>query len=122
MSVLTTRELMDAVRAVTPHVDEMVKAYEQASLEYLQAKVAFDRKEADAYLEAKQTGATEGMAKRIASIKASDERFEMDRAAAAKAAARLGSDSWGQVLEFYSALSHTLNRELKTFADSGAGR
>jgi hypothetical protein len=118
-SVLTTREIMDAVHQVTPHVEKLTEDYKQAALAHLAAKRAYDLKEADAFLQAKNDGATDEMAKRIALIKASDERAAMEQAAAEKASARLGSDAWGTVLDVYSALSHTLNRELKTFVAAG---
>lgn len=117
--VLTTRELMDAVHGVTPHVEKLTEDYKQASLVHMAAKRAYDLAEADAFLQAKKDGATDEMAKRIALIKASSEREAMERAAAEKASARLGSDAWGTVLDVYSALSHTLNRELKAFVNAG---
>lgn len=115
MSVLTTREIMDAVHDVLPHVQQLTEGYRDASVAHLAAKRKFEIAEADAFLQAKKDKATDEMAKRIALIKASDEKAEMDRLAAEKAAARLGSDAWQAVLDVYSALSHTLNRELKTF-------
>lgn len=119
--VLTTRELMDAVREVRPHVEELTETFKQASIAHLGAKRKFELAEADAFLKAKEDGATDEMAKRIATIKASDQKAEMDRLAAEKASARLGSEAWQAVLEVYSALSHTLNREIKTFASAGGG-
>lgn len=117
---LTTREIMDAVHGVTPHVEKLTEDYKQASLRYLAAKRAFELKEADAFLKAKADKATDEMARRIALIKASEEKEAMDAAAAEKSSARLGSDAWQSVLDVYSALSHTLNRELKTFSTGGA--
>lgn len=118
--VLTTRELMDAVGDVRPHVEQLTETYKNAAVAHLAAKRAYELKEADAFLAAKKDGATDAMATRIALIKASDEKQAMDNLAAEKASARLGSDAWQSVLDVYSALSHTLNRELKTFS-SGVG-
>jgi hypothetical protein len=111
--VLTTREIMDAVHDVTPHVQALTETFKEAAHRHVLAKRVFELKEADAFLQAKESGATDEMAKRIALIKASDEKEAMDTLAAEKAAARLGSDAWQSVLDVYSALSHTLNRELK---------
>jgi hypothetical protein len=116
---LTTREIMSAVHDVVPHVESLTEGYKQAAIAHLAAKRAFDLKEADAFLQAKKDGATDESAKRIALIKASDFKATMEELAAEKAAARLGSDAWQHVLDVYSALSHTLNRELKMAMGAG---
>jgi hypothetical protein len=118
-SVLTSREIADMVRNVYPHVEKLTEDYKQASIEHLRAKRRYDIREADEFLKAKNAGATDEMAKRIALIKASDEKEAMEDAAAEKAAARLGSEAWQHLLDVYSALSHVLNRELKAFQASG---
>lgn len=118
-SVLTSREIADMVRNVYPHVEKLTEDYKQASIEHLRAKRRYDIREADEFLQAKAKGATDEMAKRIALIKASDEKEAMEDAAAEKAAARLGSESWQHLLDVYSALSHVLNREIKAFQASG---
>jgi hypothetical protein len=114
-TLLTTRELFDAARELGPRVEAMTKVYEEASLALITAKERYELAEADAFLEAKRDGATDEMAKRIALIKASKERREVQLLTAQKAAARLGSDKFQSFLDAYSAISHTLNRELKTF-------
>lgn len=113
---LTTREIMDAVREVRPHVEQLTERYDKAAAAHGKAKIAFERAEAEAFLAAKRDGATDELAKRMALIAAADQREEMIRLAEDKAAARLGSDAWQHVLDVYVACSHTLNRELKTFS------
>lgn len=113
---LTTREIMSAVHGVTPHIEALTEKYRAASVEHLAAKVAFEQKEAEAFLRAIEAGMPQEAAKRAALIESRVEREAMLRCAEEKAAARLGSDAWQHVLDVYSALSHTLNRELKTFA------
>lgn len=117
---LTSRELFDEARDIGPHVEAMTRTYEEASLAYQKAKDAYELAEANAFLEAVEAGAKIETAKRIARIKSSNEKKEMDRLAAVKAAARLGSDKWQTLLETYTAISHVLNREIKTFSTYGA--
>lgn len=118
-SALTTRELMDEIKSVRPHVKELTQRYLTAANRYVLAKQAFDLKEADEYLKAKANGATEGMAKRIALIKASDEKQEMEQLLAEKQAAKLGSENWQDLLGAIASTSYALNQELKQFGAGG---
>ena len=118
---LTTREIMTAVHGVTPHIESLTEKYRAASVAHLSAQVAYEQKEAEAFLEAIEAGLPQEAAKRKALLASRSEREEMLRLKEEKAAARLGSDAWQHVLDVYSALSHTLNRELKTFATGSNG-
>ena len=111
--ILTSREIADAVRDIRPHVEQLTERFKDAALRHVAAERAYKLKEAEVFLEAKGNGATDEMAKRVALVEAEAEKTALDELAAEKAAARLGSDAWQSVLDVYSALSHTLNRELK---------
>lgn len=104
---------MEAVREIRPHIEQLEQTHKQAKASHLAAKRRYDLAEADAFLKAKKDGATDEMAKRIALIKASDLKAEVDDLAAEYSSARLGSEAWQRVMEFYAALSHSLNREIK---------
>lgn len=94
MNALTAKELLDEIRSIRPHVERLTNDYLTAANRYVVARRNFDIAEANAFLKAKQDGATDEMAKRIALIKASDEKEVMEQLLEEKRAAKLGSDSW----------------------------
>lgn len=121
MSVLTTREIADAVRDITPHIQDLEQKYLQAAKALTDAEIAFDEAEAQAFINAVDEGATGELAKRKATLATLDKKREVKRLKEEKAAARIGSEAWGKVLDVWSATSHTLNREIKAFVNSGMG-
>lgn len=118
---LTARELMDAIKEVRPHVEGLTQMYLTAANRYVVAKRSFDLPEADAFLKAKKDGATDEMAKRIALIKASDDKERMEQLLEEKRAAKLGSDAWQGLLGALASTSYALNQELKAFQSGGVG-
>lgn len=117
---LTSKELLDEIRSIRPHVEKLTQDYLTAANRYVLAKRAFDLAEADAFLKAKKDGATDEMAKRIALIKSSDEKEAMEQLLEEKRASKLGSDSWQALLQAVSSTSYALNQELKSFGAGGA--
>jgi hypothetical protein len=113
---VTARELLDLLKEIKPNVGALTDTYQSAATELVTAEQAFALKEADAFLKAVEGGATQEAAKRIALIKASDERRRVAELKERKAAARLGSDAWQHFLEAVEATGHAYNRELKIFA------
>lgn len=116
---VTTRDLLDTIQEVRPHVEALTQRYETAANRYVLAKRAYEEKEALEFIKAKEGGATNEHAARLALIKSSDERQEMDTLLEQKRAAKVGMDGWGSYLEAISSTSFALNRELKTFASAG---
>lgn len=117
--VLTTREIADAVAPVRAHVEELTAAYKDAAVAYAAAKVVLERAEAEAFLQAKSEKATDETARRLAVLATTDQRIAVEELKAEKSAARLGTDAWQHVLDVYTSLNHTLNRELKAFQSYG---
>lgn len=117
--VLTTREIADAVAPVREHVEELTMAYKDAAVAYAAAKIALERAEAEAFLKAKGEKATDATARQLAILATTDQRAIVEELAAEKSAARLGTDAWQHVLDVYTSLNHTLNRELKAFQSYG---
>lgn len=115
MSVLTTREIADAVHDITPHVAELERKYLEAATALVKAEEAHDTAEAAAFLAAVEDGATTETAKRKALLATIELKSEVRRLKEQKAAARIGSEAWNRVLDVWSATSHTLNREIKAF-------
>lgn len=120
MTALSSRELMDAVKEVRPHVEALTNEYREAAVAFLTAERIYKLAEARAFLDAKKEGATDEMAKRIAVLNTTEEKKVLDEALAIKQASKLGGDAWQRVLETYSALSNVLNRELRTFSYGNA--
>lgn len=122
MSVLTTREIADAVHAIEPHVADLEQKYLSAAKALTDAEIALEEAEAQAFIDAVDAGATGELAKRKASLATLELKREVKRLKEQKAAARIGSEAWGKVLDVWSATSHTLNREIKAFVNSGVGQ
>lgn len=119
MSAISTADILQDIRSARAEASQQIAAFAQASADYVGAKTAYEKAEAEAFIAAKAGKTSDELAKRMAYLQVAELKAEMDKALERKRSASLGSSTWGSIVETYAGLSHALNREIKLAMDGG---
>jgi hypothetical protein len=102
-----------SIKAARQHANTLIADYRDATARYLRAKSEYEAKEAEAFIDAKVSKVSDELAKRIALLKTTTERAEMDAALEDKRVYKLDGDIWKAVFEALTSAGYSLQAEIK---------